>query len=319
MDLQMPVMDGFTATRQIRAELALTLPIVAMTANAMASDRAACLAAGMNDHVGKPFDLDQLVRVLRKHTGREAQDDVPHSATAGLPGAHFAHAGTALSGALTQAAAAAHIDLHAALGRLGGKPEVYRRMLQTFVKDLAGMPEMLLGFAAQSDAGALARLLHTLKGLAATLGATALADTAALAEQQVQAACTAPASPASAADLAGAAQRVAGAIGSAAPGLEALLRALQIAHDAGPRQGTMPALQEAPDQDAVVSALRAMMVQLDNSDMSATDAIVDLRQGVGAALARELEPIDSAIAALDFARARRDCEALIGELMEARA
>jgi CheY-like chemotaxis protein len=65
MDVQMPVMDGYTATRVIRQELGLTaLPIIAMTANAMASDRAACLAAGMNDHVGKPFELDHLVATL---------------------------------------------------------------------------------------------------------------------------------------------------------------------------------------------------------------------------------------------------------------
>jgi CheY-like chemotaxis protein len=65
MDVQMPVMDGYTATRAIRQELGLTdLPIIAMTANAMASDRAACLEAGMDDHVGKPFELDHLVATL---------------------------------------------------------------------------------------------------------------------------------------------------------------------------------------------------------------------------------------------------------------
>jgi len=68
MDLQMPVMDGFTATRKIREELGLTaLPIIAMTANAMDSDRNDCLAAGMNAHVGKPFDLNQLVALLVSH------------------------------------------------------------------------------------------------------------------------------------------------------------------------------------------------------------------------------------------------------------
>ena len=65
MDLQMPVMDGYAATRAIRQNLGLTtLPIIAMTANAMDSDRQACLAAGMNDHVGKPFDLSHLTGVL---------------------------------------------------------------------------------------------------------------------------------------------------------------------------------------------------------------------------------------------------------------
>ena len=68
MDLQMPVMDGIEATHHIRLNLGLKdLPIVAMTANAMDSDRADCLAAGMNEHVGKPFNLNHLVQVLRKH------------------------------------------------------------------------------------------------------------------------------------------------------------------------------------------------------------------------------------------------------------
>jgi PAS domain S-box-containing protein len=71
MDMQMPVMDGLNATRAIRQTLdANTLPIVAMTANAMDTDRAACLEAGMNDHVGKPFNLAHLVQVLRRVTGR---------------------------------------------------------------------------------------------------------------------------------------------------------------------------------------------------------------------------------------------------------
>jgi CheY-like chemotaxis protein len=70
MDLQMPVMDGFAATYAIRHELGLTtLPVIAMTANAMASDREACLAAGMNEHVGKPFNLTHLVTLLLAITG----------------------------------------------------------------------------------------------------------------------------------------------------------------------------------------------------------------------------------------------------------
>ena len=71
MDVQMPVMDGYAATRMIRQEMGLTaLPVIAMTANAMASDRAACLAAGMNDHIGKPFELDQLVAMLLRYAAK---------------------------------------------------------------------------------------------------------------------------------------------------------------------------------------------------------------------------------------------------------
>ena len=70
MDLQMPELDGFEATCEIRQILRQTLPIVAMTANAMDSDRDACLAVGMDDHVGKPFNLTHLVTVLLRLTGR---------------------------------------------------------------------------------------------------------------------------------------------------------------------------------------------------------------------------------------------------------
>jgi len=67
MDVQMPVMDGLTATRLIRAEAAFRdLPILAMTANAMAEDRERCLAAGMNDHVAKPIEPEDLWKVLLK-------------------------------------------------------------------------------------------------------------------------------------------------------------------------------------------------------------------------------------------------------------
>jgi PAS domain S-box-containing protein len=69
MDIQMPEMDGYEATRVIRGELGMTgLPIIAMTANAMVSDREAALEAGMNDHVGKPFDLDELIAAIQRQT-----------------------------------------------------------------------------------------------------------------------------------------------------------------------------------------------------------------------------------------------------------
>jgi CheY-like chemotaxis protein len=67
MDLPMPVMDGFMATAGIRQDAGRTeLPIVAMTANALATDRESCLKAGMSDHSGKPFDLASWVALLRR-------------------------------------------------------------------------------------------------------------------------------------------------------------------------------------------------------------------------------------------------------------
>jgi signal transduction histidine kinase/DNA-binding response OmpR family regulator len=67
MDVQMPVMDGFTATRLIRDELALTLPVIAMTAGVMASEREQCIAAGMDDFIAKPIDVEQMFATMQRH------------------------------------------------------------------------------------------------------------------------------------------------------------------------------------------------------------------------------------------------------------
>ncbi|MCP4749408.1 MAG: response regulator [Proteobacteria bacterium] len=67
MDLQMPEMDGYEATRAIRRDKRFAdLPIIAMTANAMKGDREKCLAAGMQDHIVKPFNFNEFIEVLRK-------------------------------------------------------------------------------------------------------------------------------------------------------------------------------------------------------------------------------------------------------------
>ena len=70
MDCQMPVMDGYEATRRIRAEISVDLPVVAMTAHALTSDREKCLAAGMTDYVSKPFDPPELFALIARHCRR---------------------------------------------------------------------------------------------------------------------------------------------------------------------------------------------------------------------------------------------------------
>jgi CheY-like chemotaxis protein len=70
MDIQMPEMDGYEAARRIRAldaPRAKSIPIVAMTANVFREDVARCLEAGMNDHVGKPLDFDEVLKQLKRH------------------------------------------------------------------------------------------------------------------------------------------------------------------------------------------------------------------------------------------------------------
>jgi PAS domain S-box-containing protein len=172
MDLQMPVMDGYAATRAIRSDLGLLqLPIIAMTANAMASDRDACLRAGMNDHIGKPFDLPHLIDVLLQHT-RRARPAPPPPAQVRAP------APTITRAAPTDSAGLPPVDCinpDEAIARLGGNARLYSSVLESYLSELKDLPEQLDVLLAGSDLQGAGRLLHTLKGLSATVGASYLA------------------------------------------------------------------------------------------------------------------------------------------------
>ena len=149
-----------------------------MTANAMASDHAASLAAGMNDHVGKPFDLDALVATLLKHVRRPI---VP--VLEALPGPATS---TPIPAAVLQEAERLGIDLAVAVRRLGGRLDVWQRTTSAFVVELPARArefERLMRQAQHGDAG---RLMHTLKGVGATLGARSLAQMAAAAEEALE-------------------------------------------------------------------------------------------------------------------------------------
>ena len=289
MDLQMPEMDGYTATSRIRRQLGrLELPIVAMTANAMASDREACLAAGMDEHVGKPFDLDHLVALLLRLTRRS---DVPArrgSVETATP---------ALRQPLQDAAARAGVDLTAALQRMGGRQRAYGRLLDNFVRDLASMPSELHALAAAGRMAELQRHAHTVKGLAATLGAGALATRAADVENALRGA-----TPATVGALA---QSLSDEIETARAALAGLSAALR--EDADQRAAPLPAAAG----DAFGAALQRLSSLLSDCDMDALAAVDNLRQTHAAALGDQLEPLEDAVARLDFECALRTCRALM--------
>jgi two-component system, sensor histidine kinase and response regulator len=139
MDIQMPVMDGYAATDAIRQQLGITdLPIIAMTANAMASDRAACLAAGMDDHVGKPFDLPHLIEVLLNFTKRahgSAQSSIAiQRLTAGAPSVQAPAHAQALPDVSV-------VDVDGATMRMGGDRELYAAILEAYCEELGGQPD----------------------------------------------------------------------------------------------------------------------------------------------------------------------------------
>ncbi|MGZ5271041.1 MAG: response regulator [Ramlibacter sp.] len=169
MDLLMPLMGGLDATRVIRDQLGLRLPIVAMTANAMDADRAACLAAGMNDHVAKPVVLGAVVAAILRQLGRAAPGDGPPVAA--------------------PAARPPVMDEASAIARLGGDRALFDRMLPVFRRNLEASRLQLQAALDAGQAGEdLRRLVHTLKGMAGTMGAARLAEAAREAESQLVAA-----------------------------------------------------------------------------------------------------------------------------------
>lgn len=172
MDMQMPVMDGLEATRAIRAQPDTRhLPVIAMTANAMAADRELCLAAGMNDHLAKPVDPDDLWRVLARwlKPSNRPVGPQPLRETDGAP--------VSLPTDITA------LDVGLGLKRVMGKRSLYRSMLVRFVAGqqatLQDLPQALLA----QDWPLAERLAHSLKGLAGNLGATGLQQAAAELEE----------------------------------------------------------------------------------------------------------------------------------------
>ena len=164
MDIQMPEMDGYEATRILRGQMGVAAPIIAMTANALPTDRDACLAAGMNAHVAKPIDMETLIGVLQTHTGRPAH---PDTATPPAP------AGTAF-------------DLATARRRLGQDEALFQRLARQFASDQGDSVARARACLAAGDRAGAAQALHALKGLAGTLGAQALSQAASTAEAAIR-------------------------------------------------------------------------------------------------------------------------------------
>jgi CheY-like chemotaxis protein len=295
MDLQMPVMDGFEATRAIRDNLGMArLPIIAMTANAMASDREACLAVGMNDHVGKPFDLDHLVATLQKHTGFS------------VPETEIAHApvGAAAQAAPPESEQPQHppgdLDVTGALARVGGNEAMYSTVLLAFAKEMVQVPDQVHAHLAANEQTHAARVLHTLKGLAATVGARHLAFVAAQLERHVKAG-TLPHEHGNVVDT------LRKAIDALADALVPVLEQYQEANAPEENPGTLLAF----DRVQLRQDLTALVRLLKNSDMVALDVHTLVQQTFGAHLGGDLQPLQNAMDALDFESAAVHCAALL--------
>ena len=178
MDLQMPVMNGYEATRAIRALGLADLPIVAMTANAMDEDRLRAIASGMNAHVAKPIDVDDMIATLTRL--------VP--ALAGAAGNGAAPPGAPAAGTPEVPASLPGIDLAAALHRFGGDYGAFLALLKRFENSQGDAVEETRRLLAAGQAQQAAQLLHRVCGVAANLGATHVASLAGAAEKALKAA-----------------------------------------------------------------------------------------------------------------------------------
>jgi CheY-like chemotaxis protein/HPt (histidine-containing phosphotransfer) domain-containing protein len=161
MDIQLPEMDGYAATREIRADPRnASLPIIAMTAHALDSERERCLQAGMNGHVAKPVDPAALFSVLAQWLERRP----PPGSAAPVPG---------IPG----------IDLAGALRRLRGNHQLLLRLLGELVRQWRDGAQRIRDQLARAEREEARRTAHTLKGAAANLGVDDLAAAAGAVEK----------------------------------------------------------------------------------------------------------------------------------------
>lgn len=173
MDVQMPRLDGLAATRLIRQmPVGSDVPILAMTANAFAEDRQACLDAGMNDHVAKPIDPDGLFLTLLRWLPAQ-----PPAAAAAIAPVVEGHA--VLPGDL---AAVDGLDCRAGLQRVRNNGDAYLALLQLFMSQQLANSQACQAWLEAANGDFPQQQLHALKGSAGTVGAYRLADLAAQVE-----------------------------------------------------------------------------------------------------------------------------------------
>ena len=269
MDIQMPDMDGYEAARAIRADpRGRQLPILAMTANAMQGDRDLSLAAGMNDHLSKPIDIDGVVAALLKHC--QAAQAAPLATPTGPPRLPRPH-GSA-------------VDFDLALRRLGGDTSIYFSLSGIFAAESAALIDELADCFAGRAWKQAADRLHSYKTAAGMVGAEELHHFAGMLEQQLR---MAPAQVDCGAALTTMREAVAA--------IEAELRLIEQANRPAP---------VAPAPSRPLAGLAACLDQLDplldQASMRALTVFGTLQADYGAHLGERLRPLAGAIAVLDF-------------------
>jgi PAS domain S-box-containing protein len=165
MDIQMPIMDGYEATREIRQRYSRNrLPIVAMTAHALNEERERCLSSGMNEHLPKPIVVEKLYELLARLTDRTPETTSTDELTQ--------EAADSLSDQLPELLPG--ITQEAALARVNGNKRLLRQLIRLFAQEQQGIASEVRHLMADNDPASAARLVHGLKGVAGNLAADRL-------------------------------------------------------------------------------------------------------------------------------------------------
>jgi signal transduction histidine kinase/CheY-like chemotaxis protein/HAMP domain-containing protein len=179
MDLQMPVMDGYEATRNIRKNPKFkALPVIAMTANAMSGDKEKCLDAGMNDHVAKPIDPGQLFSSLNRWIKPQKARPLKNAVKSSQPVAN--------SSSDESLPVLPGINVEKGLGILGGNIKLYRKLLLRLQEDFSDSAQKIKDHLDKNNKEEAEIVAHTVKGVAANLGAMELSEVGAILEDSIR-------------------------------------------------------------------------------------------------------------------------------------
>jgi PAS domain S-box-containing protein len=280
MDMQMPVMDGIEATRMIRSEPRFKdLPIIAMTANAMESDRDACLEAGMNDHIAKPIDPEQLFGVLLRWIHRADGDGKIARGLASAQSPSVQPSDTTLD--------IPGVDVRSGLKRIGGNRKRYETLLRKFSEQQSDTVEAMRAALSLGDAATAERAAHSLKGAAGTLGATSLSEAAVAAETAIKTG-----------------HKVEKALRLLSVCLDPVLQAIRAAlpEETGGNGAGAP----SGDPGSVLEPLARLKQLLESDDGEAADFIVDAKSSLSGVLTpAEIKTLTERVGNFDFEAALR--------------
>ena len=291
MDLQMPEMDGYTATKLIRAQPRLDdLPIIAMTAHALVEERQNCLDAGMCDHVTKPIDPDALLATLA----------ALGQATSGSPcrsGRHAAEPNRCQRLTRSSLPQIEGVDLEDGLKRVVGNKRLYRDLLLQFASKQADAPTQIAAAIASGDQKLAERIAHTIKGVAGNIGLGQVFVAAEKLEKTIR-----HGDAVDAALLEEFAKVLSRQV-------QSIRQAIQVPI---PEQSASSESRADFNAQAASSAIARLRVLLESSDGNATEAFSAVQKSlVGIVASSQLDALYTTISEFDFEKALKKLEEIV--------